>query len=83
MYILHVLISRRNCNYLKKRLNNIDTYGCCVGANSFPGVFIVILNLVNKSEVVVYEKVRLNISKNKKNRILIECILGDGFNFTP
>jgi hypothetical protein len=39
------------------------TYGTCVEDNSFPGVFIVIVNLVDEFEVVIYEKVRLNIKR--------------------
>jgi hypothetical protein len=57
----------------EKHLNISHTYGVSFGGNSFPGVFIVILNLVNNtSEVVVaYDTVTLNINRYCKNCRLI------------
>jgi len=56
----------------------MHTYGISVGDNSFPGVFIVILNLVDEFVVVIYEKVRLNIKRYMKN-----CMLLHIFDFLP
>ncbi len=57
----------------EKHLNSSHTYGVSFGGNSFPGVFIVILNLVNNtSEVVVaYDTVTHNINRYSKNCMLI------------
>jgi len=56
----------------------MHTYGSSLGDNSFPGVFIVILNLVDEFVVVMYGKIRLNIRRYMKKYVLLHI-----FDFLP